>query len=298
MPAEDLINTQKDIWSGGINIMKDSILNKKQMQFAKNMYEMQKNDALSFWNLQNQYNAPKSQMERLDAAGLNPNLVYGKGADVTAGPINVPSQASWKPESKELSFSKVGPLSDYQDTRLREAQINNLEASQAVKEQDALLRAAQVIDTTTSAESKKFDLGMKHELKETSLEVAREGLRKLTTGIDIAMSRNEREAALAGQSIAESVERVVKIKAETGNIKLSRGEIEQRIELLKKDNSLKKFEVQLAEKGIYKGDPLWFRMVNQIADNIDNKKGAFTPTLKFEKYTKVPGVPSVSDWWK
>lgn len=31
------------------------------------------------WDMQNEYNSPKAQMERLRAAGLNPNLVYGSG---------------------------------------------------------------------------------------------------------------------------------------------------------------------------------------------------------------------------
>lgn len=35
---------------------------------------------LEMWNRQNQYNSPSAQMERLKAAGLNPNLVYGHGA--------------------------------------------------------------------------------------------------------------------------------------------------------------------------------------------------------------------------
>ena len=33
-----------------------------------------------FWQANNDYNSPKSQMQRLEEAGLNPNLVYGNGA--------------------------------------------------------------------------------------------------------------------------------------------------------------------------------------------------------------------------
>ncbi|QCS36707.1 minor capsid protein [Capybara microvirus Cap3_SP_646] len=35
--------------------------------------------AMEAWNLMNDYNSPVKQMERLRAAGLNPNLVYGSG---------------------------------------------------------------------------------------------------------------------------------------------------------------------------------------------------------------------------
>jgi len=31
------------------------------------------------WKMQNEYNSPLNQMKRLKEAGLNPNLMYGKG---------------------------------------------------------------------------------------------------------------------------------------------------------------------------------------------------------------------------
>lgn len=50
-------------------------------------YFMQKrlNDAayahdVDMWNRANEYNSPASQMQRLKAAGLNPNLAYGSGS--------------------------------------------------------------------------------------------------------------------------------------------------------------------------------------------------------------------------
>lgn len=34
---------------------------------------------VAMWNLENEYNSPRSQMERYQAAGLNPNLIYSQG---------------------------------------------------------------------------------------------------------------------------------------------------------------------------------------------------------------------------
>ena len=51
---------------------------------------------IRFWNMQNQYNHPKAQMQRLRKAGLNPNLIYGSsvaGATGSAGSI-APSKAA------------------------------------------------------------------------------------------------------------------------------------------------------------------------------------------------------------
>jgi phosphoribosylformylglycinamidine (FGAM) synthase PurS component len=46
-----------------------------QKRAATTAYKRQK----EFWNMQNAYNTPKAQMERLKAAGLNPALMYGQG---------------------------------------------------------------------------------------------------------------------------------------------------------------------------------------------------------------------------
>ena len=42
------------------------------------------NRQIEMWNMNNAYNDPSAQMERLRQAGLNPNLVYGNGATTTA----------------------------------------------------------------------------------------------------------------------------------------------------------------------------------------------------------------------
>lgn len=54
-------------------------MNKRAEKFAWNMYDKQRVDSLSDWNMQNAYNSPQAQMQRLKEAGLNPHLVYGTG---------------------------------------------------------------------------------------------------------------------------------------------------------------------------------------------------------------------------
>lgn len=39
------------------------------------------------WHMQNEYNTPAAQMQRLKEAGLNPNLVYGQMSSSNAGPV-------------------------------------------------------------------------------------------------------------------------------------------------------------------------------------------------------------------
>lgn len=61
---------------------------------AKRRQELANKQNIEFWNMQNAYNTPKSQMGRLSDAGLNPNLIYGSNANTgTAGAI-APSKAA------------------------------------------------------------------------------------------------------------------------------------------------------------------------------------------------------------
>lgn len=55
----------------------NNALQRRQAKFAFNQNKQ-------MWDLQNQYNAPAAQMERLRAAGLNPLLAYGKGPQNTS----------------------------------------------------------------------------------------------------------------------------------------------------------------------------------------------------------------------
>ena len=54
-----------------------------QKRAATTAYKRQK----EFWNMQNAYNTPKAQMQRLKDAGLNPALMYGQGNVGNAGQL-------------------------------------------------------------------------------------------------------------------------------------------------------------------------------------------------------------------
>lgn len=62
-------------------------MNKRAVKFQREMFEKQGQRELDYWHMQNQYNLPTEQMNRLKDAGLNPNLVYGTGADAQAAPL-------------------------------------------------------------------------------------------------------------------------------------------------------------------------------------------------------------------
>lgn len=111
--------------------------------------------AMLSWQLANDYNHPIQQMERLKAAGLNPNLVYGSGSvagNTTGAPSLVGGMTSTKTESairglnQILSFSqgkatldqtRAGTQASVAAAGASSAQAANLNAQTAINEKKA-----------------------------------------------------------------------------------------------------------------------------------------------------------------
>ncbi len=64
---------------GAVGLGDDDIQAQNQWQWQKKASDYAFNQNLDMWNRVNAYNDPSAQMERLQKAGLNPNLVYGGG---------------------------------------------------------------------------------------------------------------------------------------------------------------------------------------------------------------------------
>lgn len=60
----------------------------RQMKHSKQMMHDAQLHEINMWQKQADYNAPEAQMDRLKAAGLNPNLIYGTGAKGATGVMN------------------------------------------------------------------------------------------------------------------------------------------------------------------------------------------------------------------
>lgn len=104
---------------GGIGSLGSSLLTNKGA-LRRQQYADRQN--IAFWNMQNKYNHPVQQMERLRQAGLNPNLIYGSsvaGATGSAGSI-APSKAS----PYNINNPALAGMSTYQTS----VQAKNIEA--------------------------------------------------------------------------------------------------------------------------------------------------------------------------
>lgn len=106
------------------------------MELAKYQYQRD----LEMWNRANEYNSPQEQMKRLEAAGLNPNLVYGNGA------VGNSSGQLPKFNAPNLQFGIPNPaeglpntISMFQDFQIKQQQLDNLRAQEeAIKTSNAI----------------------------------------------------------------------------------------------------------------------------------------------------------------
>lgn len=270
-----------------------------EQEYADAVYEKQKRDARADWERQNEYNHPLEQMNRLRQAGLNPNLVYGKGADNTAGVI---AQASQPKVNFTPSQLPQQILSLAQNLRLQKAQTDNVAANTSValaqKNNLESITAKNLQDTSRS----KFDLEQAQQLKEGIIErqkidniMARQGidltlkdydLRRMQMDINQARlslekAKNEQDIKESGQRIAESIKRTAGIQLNNAYQKMKNEELfplemqklrtdmrytEQGISNLENTNKVLAADAYLRSLGIMPGDPTYLRMFMQFVN--------------------------------
>lgn len=95
---------------------------------------------LKMWNLQNEYNSPKSQVQRLVAAGLSPNLAYGTVSTGNAQSAPAMHAAQRMNLDPSMLFDQIGQI----------AQLMNLRADLTRKNIVNEDLAAQVLGKSTA----------------------------------------------------------------------------------------------------------------------------------------------------
>lgn len=99
--------------------------NERNREFAEYMYDRQYDNSIKVWNMQNKYDLPSAQKQRLIDAGLNPDLMYS-GHGVSPSP-NLQAAVAGSPSSGSLPG--YGGMSEaFNQGRLIDAQIRNIDA--------------------------------------------------------------------------------------------------------------------------------------------------------------------------
>lgn len=111
----------------GFGLMQGAVSGLINNLFYKRNLNLQVEAQKALLDYQNEYNSPQAQMQRLAAAGLNPNLVYGANAPAgTSGNASAPSGVA-NPGNYNTADVIQGMM-QLQQINQSEAQVNALEA--------------------------------------------------------------------------------------------------------------------------------------------------------------------------
>lgn len=219
----------------GINAFTQGTMNRKTRKWSEKMYERQRADSLADYHMQNQYNSPAQQMARLREAGLNPNLVYGNGADATGGVVRSTSMTPWKPEPPR--FDPGSAMAQYVDTRMKEAQIDNLKAQNDAISADATLKtntAAKVLIDTAKTEQEKQQAA---ELFPYQIEATKAQTDRTLKETDVLIRRDTREAMQNSSNLQEALQRMAESRSRvvTDSMRREVMQIEKKLKTLELD---------------------------------------------------------------
>jgi len=130
------IGAGASIAGGAIGALGQSSANKTniRLQREQNAWNERQAEKANQWNIEqwereNLYNSPMQQMQRLEQAGLNPNLMYSQGNPGSASSLKseMPSSVAPARVNNSLQFlgnSLVPAISMYQDLQNKQAQLS------------------------------------------------------------------------------------------------------------------------------------------------------------------------------
>lgn len=230
---------------------------------------------LDMWNRTNAFNHPMQQMLRLKAAGLNPNLVYGNGADVTASNQQMPqSRPLPHPNAGQMIGSTLETMVDIgmkemqkdlmaieianktqniAESQIRGAKMSGVDTNKVIADtyatyQNISKSKAEMVGMGITQERDMFELGKAKELRQNSMDVANESLRNIQL-------RNAEQELINAQMPEKH--KVAMLDA-WSRMKLAESTMSrQAVEI-----QMQKEALQLRQQGIETNDHIFFRLFN------------------------------------
>lgn len=244
---------------------------KRNMNNAMAIAEHEFNLNRQMWELQNQYNTPGSQMQRLSQAGLNPNLVYGSG-NVSGNQSGAPP--SYRGRTVDMSYTPLqipDVIGMYQNFAMRQAQINNVKAA---------TNATQVKTTNEALRSGLLEtLG-----KKTIFELDRD--QQLAP---YQVDKSRADAKRAGIQVDTEFQRLKNLSVDEQNKILQSAYMQKRMDIQEIEKEKKQAELlflqyknELREQGIHEGDNILLRIITRMVNESGFDLGGFLEG--FEQY--------------
>lgn len=149
----------------GIGMLGSAISQRQNYKYSKKLMELQYQQNLDLWNKQNEYNSPTAQMRRLQAAGLNPNLVYG--SSVSGNSSNNTSTSLGSVSPVDYSDSMFKGVSAVTNMKLARSTVRRQETQNQL---DLALAANKALDTQYLRETLGSRVSYQNGLTKFSLE--------------------------------------------------------------------------------------------------------------------------------
>lgn len=216
---------------------------KMQNEANQKMAEYSHSKDLEMWHRANEYNSPAAQMGRLKEAGLNPNLVYGKGTQ-TQGASQLPKYNAPRMDYSQIATgiqSGIQQISQFMTLKKLGAEINYI---------DANTNARQLQSNIFAEQAKKAGLDVK--------------LFQETYADKISQSNLDVQQTKAGINNLREINKNLKVDNKVKSLQA---------QAITKKISLDEFEIQLNKHGVTKQDSKLMRMlINAIqTDQLSGK---------------------------
>lgn len=287
MPVDPSIIAAGIMTAGSVgNTASQAKSNRKSRRFAREENEKARQFALDDWNRTNEYNSPAAQMKRYRDAGLNPNLIYGQTN--TADAVSSYKPNPYQEQAPQFDSAPVAAgLSLYYDNRLKAQTAENAAAQKALIEaqiKKTLAETAGVIQATLNSS---FDLGLKSDLRSTSVDAAKATLDKLYADIgqtkastQFTLDENARKEALQAHSIEQAVQNIISTKAGITLSRYQTAKIKQEIQNLKTQGLISEKHLEMWRQGINPNAGGFERLMQFIYEKLFGEGTQLTPLEK------------------
>lgn len=243
--------------------------NKTNIQLAREGQEFEQ----KMWKQSNDYNSPERQMERLKAAGLNPNLVYGTGnvSGQSSSPSPKAHVATVKPVLEGMQpLNTMAMISQYQDIKTRQAQTDNIKANTELVEQKKVTEGMRPYLMQLEGAQKHLNYTQAQKIAPYQVALAGLNLKKIElANAQSTWQLNEMNPIQKAKAEQEMLKKSLEMRKSKLDMKLMNQKYEfgkEQISAIKLDQSIKDLEYQIS-KGL---SPYGL----QAKDNVFARQGA------------------------
>lgn len=268
------------------NTIAQGSINKKTREWNEKMYNLQRADALADWQRQNAYNSPAAQMERFKQAGLNPNLIYGKGDSGSASPVQQSKVLPYNP--KDLN---IGGGLDFYDMATKGAQLDILHERKRqeslnthILQKDAINRGIP-LDEKGKPMFKPLNAGGDVQTPYWWADLEREKIVAQLNQADQTLKNSKVDNMLGKQKYDYLKKQNPKTLKQADQVLLNMIEnnnlLKSKLEGVKLDNAVKEVNAYIAEEfGLRPNDPLWAVAASAVFDAIEKGEINFDNGVK------------------